>query len=101
MKAFLLVLILLVVVVIAALATGMVDINTVRGARAPTIAASENGVTATGGQAPAFEVETGSVALGTGEANVAVPKMTIEKSQQQVAVPQVEIRGADANKTAR
>ena len=53
MKALLLVLILLVVVVIAALATGMVDINTVRGARAPTIAASENGVTATGGQAPA------------------------------------------------
>lgn len=92
MRAILFILILAVVAIIAALVTGIVDINTIRGARAPTVAAADGQVSATGGQAPAFEVETGSVALGTTEANVAVPKLTIEKGQAQVPVPSVEVR---------
>ena len=99
MRAILLILILAVVAIIAALATGMIDINTIRGAQAPTVAATGNGISATGGQAPAFEVETGSVAIGQGEANVAVPKLTIEKGQTQVPVPKVEVRRAGDQNT--
>lgn len=94
MRAILFIFILAVVVLIGALATGMVDINTIRGAKAPTVAASENGVSATGGQAPAFEVETGSVAVGKGQANVTVPKLTVERGQAQVPVPELEVRRA-------
>ncbi len=73
MRAVLLILILAVVILIAAIATGFLDINQVRGAKAPDIDASRNGVTAQGGQAPAFDIETGSVAVGSRQTNVAVP----------------------------
>jgi hypothetical protein len=65
MRAVLLILILAVVVVIIAIGSGFLDINQVRGAKAPDIDASRNGVTAVGGQAPAFDIETGSVAVGS------------------------------------
>jgi hypothetical protein len=93
-RAIIFILIIAVVAIIAALATGMIDINTIRGAQAPTVTATANGVSATGGQAPAFEVETGSVAVGKGATNVAVPKLTIEKGQTEVSVPKVEVRRA-------
>ena len=79
MRAILLILILAVVILIVAIATGFLDINQVRGAKAPDIDASRNGVTATGGQAPAFDIETGSVAVGTREANVAVPTLEVKR----------------------
>ena len=37
--------------------TGFVSIDQIRGAKAPDVSASRNGVTAKGGQAPAFDVE--------------------------------------------
>ena len=43
------------------------------GPRRPQISATGNGVTAKGGQAPAFDVETGSVKVGTEQATVKVP----------------------------
>jgi hypothetical protein len=36
-------------------------------------------VTAKGGQAPAFEVETGSVKVGTQQKTVNVPKLEVQK----------------------
>ena len=77
MRAVLLVLILAVVAIIVAVASGFVDIDQVRGAKAPDIDASRNGVTASGGQAPAFDIETGSVAVGTTNANVRVPAIKV------------------------
>ncbi|HVM38573.1 MAG TPA: hypothetical protein VM265_09325 [Sphingomicrobium sp.] len=73
MRAVLLILILAIVALIAAVATGLVDITPRQGAKAPTVAATSNGVVAKGGQAPAFDIETGSVAVGTRTTNVAVP----------------------------
>ena len=102
MRAVLLILIIIVLAVIAGVATGFVDINQTRGAKAPEVAVARNGVTAKGGQAPAFEVETGSVKVGTGEANVAVPKITLEKGSKSVQLPKVEVRPPDqqANQSA-
>lgn len=85
MRAILLVLILVVVVIIGAIATGFLDINQVRGARAPDIDASRNGVTATGGQAPSFDVETGSVGVGTRDATIKVPEIKVNPPANEAA----------------
>ena len=92
MRAILLILILVVVALIAAISTGLIDITQTRGARAPNVAASEGSIRAQGGQSPAFEVQTGSVEVGTREANVAVPKIEVKRDQQGVRVPTVEVR---------
>jgi hypothetical protein len=78
MRAILLVLILAILALIAAVATGLLDLNLVRGAKAPEVSATSNGVTAKGGQAPAFEIETGSVKVGTKPATVQVPTIAVE-----------------------
>lgn len=90
MRAVLFVLIVAVLVVIAGIVTGFLNINQIRGAKAPDIAATSNGVIAKGGQAPAFDVETGSVKIGTKQATVKVPTLEVQK-------PQGNEAGAQAN----
>ena len=58
LRTIIFVLVIVILVVIAGIATGFLDINQIRGAQTPQISATGNGVTAKGGQAPAFEVET-------------------------------------------
>jgi hypothetical protein len=77
MRAVLLILILAVVAVIVALGTGLVDINQTRGAQVPNVDAGENGLAASGGQTPAFDVETGSVQVGTKQATVPMPTVEV------------------------
>ena len=77
MRAILLILILAVVVLIVAIATGMLDVSQTRSARAPEVDVTQNGITATGGQAPAFDVETGTVSVGAKPTNVVVPAPTL------------------------
>ena len=78
MRAVLLILILAVLVILAGVVTGFIDINQIRGARAPDVSATSNGVVAKGGQAPAFDVETGSVEVGTRNATVKVPALEVK-----------------------
>jgi uncharacterized membrane protein len=82
MRAVLLVLILAVVVLIGAVATGFINISQIRGAQAPDIDAGANGVTATGGQAPSFDIETGSVGVGTRDATIKVPEIKVNPANQ-------------------
>ncbi len=85
MRAILFILIIAVLVVIAGIATGFLNINQIRSAKAPQISTTGNGVTAKGGQAPAFDVETGSVKVGTKQATVKVPALVVEKPGQNQA----------------
>jgi len=85
MRAVIFVVILAILVVIAGIATGFLNINQIRGAKAPQIATTGNGVTAKGGQTPAFEVETGSVKIGTQQKSVNVPKLEVQKPDQNQA----------------
>ena len=85
MRTLILILIILILAAIAAVATGFVDINQIRGARAPDVSASTNGVTAQGGQAPAFDIETGSVKVGAKDATVKVPSIEVQPPQNQTA----------------
>ena len=95
MRAILLILILAVVGLIAAFATGYIDISQTRPAKAPGIEASNGSIRAEAGQAPAFEVQTGSVQVGTEETNVAVPQIQVKRDQAKVAVPTVRVQPAE------
>lgn len=77
MRIILFLLILAVVAVIAAIATGYVNINQTRSAKVPQVSTG-NGVTATGGQTPAFDVETGSVKVQVENKNVKLPTLQVE-----------------------
>ena len=83
MRAVLLVLILAVVALIVLVATGLLDINQIRPAKAPEVSVTQNGITTTGGQTPAFDVETGTVSVGTGQKNVVVPVPTVRVNAAQ------------------
>jgi hypothetical protein len=79
LRTIIFVLVIAILVVIAGIATGFLNINQIRGAQTPQISATGNGVTAKGGQAPAFEVETGSVKVGTQQKTVKVPTLEVQK----------------------
>jgi len=87
MRAILLLLIVVIIAVIGGVATGFLNISQIRGAKAPQVSATRNGVTAKGGQAPAFDVETGSVKVGTKETTVKVPALVVEKPGQNQVQP--------------
>jgi hypothetical protein len=85
MRALVFLLIIVVLAIIAALATGFLDINQIRGAQAPQLSTTGNGVTARGGQAPAFDVQTGSVKVGTTQTTVQVPAIQVQKPAENEA----------------
>ena len=80
MRAVIFILILVILVVIAGVSTGFLNINQIRGAKAPEVTATRNGISAKGGPAPAFDVETGSVKVGTKETSVKVPTLEVQKA---------------------
>jgi len=95
MRTVMLILIIAVVALIGAFATGYIDINQTRGAKAPSVEAADGTIRATGGQSPAFEVQTGSVEVGTKDANVSVPKVEVKRDEKSVKVPVVAVRPPD------
>jgi len=80
MRAVIFILILVILVIVAGVSTGFLNINQIRGAKAPEVTATRNGISAKGGQAPAFDVETGSVKVGTKETSVKVPTLEVQKA---------------------
>jgi len=87
MRAIILILILAVVVILAGVGTGFIDIDQIRGAKAPAVSTTENGVVAKGGQTPAFDVETGSVTVGAKDATVKVPQVQVNPPGDNEATP--------------
>ena len=92
MRAVLLILIIAVITLIAGIGTGYIDISQTRQAKIPSIEADNGAIRAKGGQTPAFDVQTGSVEVGTREANVTVPKVEVKRDAKSVNVPVVEVR---------
>jgi hypothetical protein len=87
MRAIIVILILAVLLILAGLGTGFIDIDQIRGAKAPDISATQNGVVARGGQTPAFDVETGSVTVGTKDTTVKVPEVRVNEPADNQAAP--------------
>ncbi|HEV2593756.1 MAG TPA: hypothetical protein VGU01_00985 [Sphingomicrobium sp.] len=86
MRALVLILILVVLVGLGAVLTGYVNITHLRG-EPPKVTATRSSITIKGGQPPAFDVEAGSVKVGSKEAKVAIPTLEIRKptNNQQAA----------------
>lgn len=99
MRPILLILILAVVALIAAFATGYIDISQTRSVEAPRLEASNGSIRARAGQSPAFEVQTGSVEVGTRPADVPVPKIEVKRDRAKVNVPSVEVRPPEEAET--
>lgn len=90
MRNLLLILIIVVLALIALIATGLVDIRQTGSAELPEVSVSENGVAAKGGRQPTFDVETGSVSVGSETRAVTVPKLEVEPAPGREAEAPVE-----------
>jgi hypothetical protein len=73
-----------VLAVIAAFAFGLIDINQTREMKAPDVRVS-------GGQAPAFDVDTAKVSVGSKTTDVTVPKVDVGTTKEQVKLPTVAV----------
>lgn len=92
MRAVFVILILAVVALIAAIQLGLINVTQTRPAETPSVSAENGVIRAEAGQAPAFDVETGTIGVGTREANVAVPNVEVTKGQATVKLPTVEVQ---------
>ena len=92
MRAIFLILIVAVAALILAVMTGMINLRQTQPAVAPGIETSDGKIVTRPGQAPAFDIETGSIGVAAGNASVAVPKVEIQPSDTRVAVPSIEVR---------
>lgn len=73
-----------VLAVIAAFAFGLIDINQTREMKAPDVQVS-------GGQTPAFDVDTAKVNVGTKTTDVTVPKVDVGTTKEEIKVPTVDV----------
>lgn len=85
MRAVIVILIVVILAILALVGSGFVRLSQTREAKAPQVSATTNGVTAKGGQAPAFDVETGSVKVGAKETTVKIPALVVERAGQNQA----------------
>lgn len=77
----------LVVLVIAAFAFGLIDVSQTKETKLPEVAVK-------GGQAPAFDVDTAKVNVGTKEESVDVPKVDVGTTKADVELPTVDVQKA-------
>lgn len=77
-----------VLAIIAAFAFGLIDINQTKEMKAPDVSVS-------GGQAPAFDVDTAKVNVGTKTTDVSVPKVDIGTTKEAVKVPTISVDKAN------
>lgn len=101
MRAILFILILAVAALIVALGTGLLDISQTRPAQVPNIETTDKGIRAQGGQAPAFDVETGSVSIGAQQQNVTLPVPTVGINPAEPAAPAQPTAPANSQESRR
>ena len=94
MRAFFFILILAVVALIVLIQTGLVGVSQTQSAQLPSVSAQGGKIVAKGGEAPAFDVQTGSIGIGSRDAAVPLPKVTIGTQPGAVKVPAIEVRNA-------
>jgi hypothetical protein len=78
----------LVILVIAAFAFGLVDVNQTKETKLPEVAVQ-------GGQAPAFNVDTAKVSVGSTSTSVDVPKVDVGTTKTDVKLPTVDVQKAN------
>jgi hypothetical protein len=84
----------IVLIVVAAFAFGLIDIDQTRQAVAPTVTLESSG-----GQTPAFDVDTAKVDVGTKTETIQTPTVDVGSKTSTVEVPTVSVEPAgDPNK---
>lgn len=74
--------------VIAAFAFGLIDINQTKEMKVPEVSVQ-------GGQAPAFDVDTAKVDVGTKQTDITVPKVEVGTTKEDIKVPTVDVQKAN------
>lgn len=74
MRGLLLILVIVVIAAIAAIKLGYIDVSQTKLGALPSVAVS-------GGSAPAFDVKTANVSVGSENKTVAVPTVKVQKPQ--------------------
>lgn len=74
--------------IVGAFAFGLIDINQTKETKLPEIAVE-------GGQAPAFDVKTAKVDVGTTTTSVELPKVEVGTTKEQVKLPTVDVKKAE------
>lgn len=77
-----------VLAVVAAFAFGLIDINQTKEAELPKVSVQ-------GGEAPAFDVDTAKVNVGTKSTDVTVPKVEVGTTKEEIKVPTVDVDKAN------
>ena len=78
----------IVLAVVAAFAFGLVGVKQTQDGKMPEVSVS-------GGQAPAFDVDTAKVDVGTKKTDVTVPKVEVGTTSETVKVPTVDVQKAN------
>ena len=91
MRTIFLILIIAVIGLIVGVKTGYIDTRQTQEARLPQAEVQGGKIKVEAGQAPKFDVQTGSVGVGTADANVAVPTVKIEQDGRTVKVPAIVV----------
>ncbi len=77
-----------VLAVIGAFAFGLIDIDQTKETKLPEVAVQ-------GGQAPAFDVDTAKVDVGTKSTDITVPKVEVGTTKEEIEVPTVSVDKAN------
>lgn len=80
--------VIVIIAIIAAFAFGLIDINQTKETRLPEVSVR-------GGQAPAFDVDTADVDVGTKNTTVDLPKVDVGTTEEQVKLPTVDVDKAE------
>ena len=78
----------LIIAVVAAFAFGLIDVDQTKEAKLPEVSVQ-------GGQAPAFDVDTAKVDVGTKRESVDLPKVQVTTEKTNVKVPTVDVKKAE------
>lgn len=90
---WLIAIVIIVALVVAAFAFGLINVDQVREAKVPDIK-----VETSGGQAPAFDIDTAKINVGETETAVDVPTVDVGTKKETVTLPTISVdRADDAN----
>ena len=76
--------------VVAAFAFGLIDIDQTKETKLPDVS-----ISTTDGQAPAFDVDTAKVDVGTKEQSIDVPTVKVDTKKTDITLPTIDVDRAD------
>lgn len=79
-------------VVVAVVAFYMIDVDQTQEAKLPDV-----NVDVEGGQLPSYDVQTGSVDVGTEKKTIKVPEVDVNMVEKEITVPSIDVDPAPAD----